>query len=262
MQHAETLIIERRFNGPPTSSNGGWAAGALAKHLSADSISVSLRAPPPLEVPLELRRQADGSVSLMWDQVLIAQAQAAEFELTVPAPPNLDEARAAGERELSLGLGRPSWPYSHCFGCGAFRQDGMRITPGPIGSIGPIGPIGPTGVVAAAWTPDASLIDPASTNVDEIRIEAIWAALDCPAGIAWSFALPQNQPMVTARIIARIDARPKRGQTYIVMGWPIERDGRKLHAGSALVASNGQILAKTLQLWLLPKPGQEGPGAP
>ena len=248
MPVAEHLIIERRYNGPPTTSNGGWAAGLLARQINARSVSVSLRAPPPLDLPLTLARHDDGSISLQHAGTLLAQAQAEEFELEVPPHPSLDDARIAGERELSLGLGRPSWPYSYCFGCGALRQDGMRITPGPVGS---------HGVVAAVWTPDKSLAerDPAGSN--EVRTEAIWAALDCPAGIAWSFALPENQPMVTARITGRVDERPRSGNSYIVMGWPIEREGRKLHAGSALIASDGRILAKTLQLWLLPKPAEK-----
>lgn len=248
MPEPDHLIIERRYNGPPSSSNGGWAAGMLAKQLNAPSTSVSLRAPPPLDVPLAVVRHDDGSVSLLHGSTLLAQAQAAEFELEVPAAPDLATAQAAGARELSLGLGRPSWPYSHCFGCGAMRLDGMRITPGPAGA---------QGVVAAAWKPEATLVDynPASPN--DVRLEAVWAALDCPAGIAWSFALPEMQPMVTARIIACIDELPKVDETYIVMGWPIERDGRKLHAGSALVSRDGRVLAKTLQLWLLPKPALE-----
>lgn len=263
MQQPSTLTIHRRFNGPPNSANGGWAAGTLAKHLNATSISVSLRAPPPLDVPLSLHRPGDGSIALMNGDTLLAQAQAVEFDVKVPTPPNLAEAQAVGAKALALGQNRPSWPYARCFGCGALRHDGLRITPGPIGTTGTSGT---SGIVAAGWTPDPSLADgepreaaprgvyrDPDRSADRVRVEAVWTSLDCIAGIAWSLALPELQPMVTARIMARIDERPRIGESYIVMGWPIERDGRKLQAGSALIAADGRVLAKTLQLWLLPR---------
>ena len=58
------IIIDRRFNGPPNSANGGYACGLVGTALDAPSVRVSLRKPPPLEVPLLRRREDDGSVSL------------------------------------------------------------------------------------------------------------------------------------------------------------------------------------------------------
>jgi hypothetical protein len=54
----ETVIIERRYNGPETSGNGGWVAGSLARRFGAASVSVTLRAPVPLAVPLHARNAA------------------------------------------------------------------------------------------------------------------------------------------------------------------------------------------------------------
>lgn len=43
------------------------------------------------------------------------------------------------------------------------------------------------------------------------------------------------------------------GERYSVVGWPIVRDGRKLHAGTAIFDSSGAVRARSRQLWLMPK---------
>ena len=54
-----SLIVPTSFHGPPDSANGGWAAGALAALIGSGgalgrTVEVTLRLPPPLEVPLEV----------------------------------------------------------------------------------------------------------------------------------------------------------------------------------------------------------------
>ena len=44
------MIIERRFNGPPDSGNGGIACGLLASTVDFPVPEVTLRLPPPLGV--------------------------------------------------------------------------------------------------------------------------------------------------------------------------------------------------------------------
>ena len=48
---------------------------------------------------------------------------------------------------------------------------------------------------------------------------------------------------VLARLTARIAARPLAGEGYVVIGWPIEREGRKHHAGAAVLSGDGEPLA-------------------
>ncbi len=54
----QPLSVPHRFHGPPRSGNGGWTAGALAERLTVGdrgtAITVALRLPPPLDVPLEV----------------------------------------------------------------------------------------------------------------------------------------------------------------------------------------------------------------
>ena len=66
------VIIDRRFNGPPNSANGGYTCGLVGTAVDAPSVRVSLRKPPPLNVPLLRHREDDGSVSLLGGDDLIA----------------------------------------------------------------------------------------------------------------------------------------------------------------------------------------------
>ena len=47
-------LIPARFNGPPETAHGGYACAVAAQFLGW-SAEVSLRRPPPLERPLEVR---------------------------------------------------------------------------------------------------------------------------------------------------------------------------------------------------------------
>ncbi len=242
------LRIDRRFNGPPTSANGGWVSGLLAARLLAGTaadqgVSVSLRAPPPLDTDLQVLAQPDGSLVLSHEGTTLAQAQRDTLELDLPALPSLAASVDAGRRGHERALLRSSWPYAKCFGCGVARDDGMCITPSPLEGVGE------TGMVAAPWTPTMWLAD----DEGHVRTEAIWAALDCPAGIAWSYRLPDGSPMVTARMTLRILSPVRAGQPHAVLGWPIAQEGRKLHAGTALLDAQGQVLAVSRQLWLQPR---------
>lgn len=234
------LNIPARFNGPPTSANGGWVGGLLAERLGAASVEVSLRAPPPLDVALQLERRDDGGLRLHHAGQVLAEAIAAPLEMEVPRSPSLETAARAGALGRERAAQRTGNPYRRCFGCGIDRTDGLRLLPSPIDD---------TGLVATDWTPHADL----APTADRVPTPAVWAALDCPAGIAWTHRLPDAPPMVTVRMSARIDAPLHAGRRYVAMGWPIARDGRKLHAGTALIDEDGTVCARSLQLWLLPR---------
>jgi hypothetical protein len=235
------LSIPRRFNGPPASGNGGYVAGLLAERLGATAAAVSLRAPPPLDAPLEIRDAPDGGLSLHHAGTLLAEAVAAPLVLDVPPVPDPEEAATAGALGRLRARARTGNPYDRCYGCGIAREDGLRIVPFPVGD---------DGLVATDWIPDGTLAGPDGV----LPAPIVWAALDCPAGIAWSHRLPDAPPMMTARIAASLDAPILAGERHVVVGWPIARDGRKLHAGTAIVAAaDGRVLARSVQLWLLPR---------
>ncbi|MGB8649184.1 MAG: hypothetical protein WCD35_00845 [Mycobacteriales bacterium] len=210
------MRIERRFCGPPDSGNGGVTAGMLAAYVDAAVVEVTLRKPPPLETEL---RVADGA--LYDGDVLVAQALPGSVDLTPPAP--VDVARAAEAEKRFAGL--VAHPFPTCFVCSPTREDGLRITAGPVGD----------GVVAATWTP-----------VDEDPV-MVWAALDCPGG--WSCDLP-GRPMVLGRMACRTDALPAPGERQVVMGWHLGSEGRKVRTGSALYDASGRVLAVAAATWI------------
>ena len=47
-----SVVIEKRFCGPPNSGNAGYVCGMLARHITG-AAEVTLRAPPPLETELD-----------------------------------------------------------------------------------------------------------------------------------------------------------------------------------------------------------------
>lgn len=242
------LIFASRFNGPPTSGNGGYVAGRLAVELqarrgAAEAVEVTLRAALPLDRPLEVQDRPDGGLSLFDGDQLLAEAIATPLAPEVPRPPSLDEARAAGVVGRLRLASRIGNAYQHCFGCGLAREehDGLRIAPSPAGE---------ADQVASDWTPHATLADADG----RIPAEIVWTALDCPAGFAWGFKTGDgNASLLTGRITLALPGEVRAGQPYIVTGWPLERDGRKLHAGTALHDADGRLLAWSRQLWFGPK---------
>jgi len=49
---------------------------------------------------------------------------------------------------------------------------------------------------------------------------------------------------------ARLGARPRIGTEYRLVAWLLGRDGRKLTAGSALLGSDGEVVAAARALWV------------
>jgi hypothetical protein len=227
----EQITIGGRFNGPRGSANGGYTCGLLAE-LVGGQAEVTLRAPPPLDRPLDVER--DGDVVRVLDGVdLVAEAVSATVELEVPQPPTFDEAEAAAARYP--GLDEHAFPT--CFVCGPDREpgDGLRIFAGPLGD----------GRFASPWVPA------------EVEAKIVWAALDCPGAIAVGF--PDRGETLLGRFAARVDALPEVGERCVVVAWPLGEDGRKLYAGTALYGETGLPLARARATWIAPLSTQELP---
>lgn len=199
------------------------------------SREVTLRAPPPLDHPMTLRTLEDGSVVLEDDGQPLAAARKAELALEVPSLPTTEKVDEATTHYTGL----EDHALPECFVCGTAREapDGLRIFPGKLADDAP---------AVAPWTPDESVCD----EDGRVREQVVWAALDCPGyfGIAGTgeFAL-------LGRMTGRVDHRPRAGERCTAMGWAIERDGRKLHAGSALFDSEGRLCGLSRQVWITPK---------
>ncbi len=231
---SEQVTIERRFNGPPESGNGGYVCGVVAG-LVGGTTEVTLRRPPPLDRPLQVARLADGGVALRDGETVIAEGAPASLEIDPPAPVSFNEAEEASQS--FLGFRQHIFPT--CLVCGTRRTegDGLRIFPGSIPG---------RDIVAAPWTPDASLAGGGST----VRPEFVWAALDCPSGWAVFGDPSQGRPAVLGRLAAKLIAPVRPGERCVVIGWPLGEDGRKLYSGTALFSHDGELRAVARATWV------------
>ena len=91
--NTEYLEIPERFCGPPNSGNGGYVCGLLAKQL-AGTVSVRLKAPPPLKTKLR-RDWTSDSARLFYESTVIGEAKSSELELEPPDSPALTQTEQA-----------------------------------------------------------------------------------------------------------------------------------------------------------------------
>lgn len=198
-------------------------------------MEVEIRAPVPVDRPLQVEHVGE-RVRLLDGDRQLAVASPSEISLDVPPPVSLEEASDASAR-FPYALDGHAFP--RCFGCGPERAegDGLRIFAGPVA--------GREDVYAAPWTPDDSLADGAGL----VRSEIVWASLDCSGGCRVSNA-HSTPPVVLARLAARLDRPVCAERPYVVMAWPLDRDGRKRHAGTALLTAEGELCACARALWI------------
>jgi hypothetical protein len=234
-----TLTVPYRFRGPADSANGGYVCGRIAGYLIGP-VTVTLRRPPPLAAPMTVEADGEGSVHVSHDGALVAEAASAQDgpPLRVPGIVSTAEAHAAEGRARYFQ--EPVFP--DCFVCGIRRGpgEGLRIFPGPVPG---------RSLWAAPWTPDASVAGGGRCVPPEI----VWAALDCPGGIAAveSTDIGRDTAILLGRMTTRVAVLPSVGDEYQVIAWPIGRDGRKLTAGSALLGWGGEVLAVARTVWLV-----------
>ena len=263
------LVVPARFCGPPSSGNGGWSAGAIAAYAGDEgpdpstgtgrdharpwpTVTVSLLAPPPLEVPMSLVPGDDDGLVATYDAKPVLAARCTADEIADVPPVSPEEARAA---EASYA-GLTGHPFPTCFSCGTGRAvgDGLRIFPGRV-SDAPAEDGQPARArVAATWIPDPSISEDFHAYADEQRRVALpvtWAALDCVGG--WAGDL-EERLMVLARMSARVDSLPVSGEEHVVVGTGRGRQGRKTWTSSTLYDADGRVVASAEHLWIAVDP--------
>ena len=225
-----SIVIESQFRGPKNSSNGGYACGRIAEFIAGPA-RVRLHIPPPLDVRFEVHDTNDG-VRVMYDDVTVAEAWATEVDLEVPGPPSWDEAESA-----SKGFaGFKSHRYRTCFVCGVDREpgDGMRVFAGPVAG---------RDLVACTWTPNALL----SADGRRVRPFFVWSVLDCPGG--FSFPHPENGTILLGELAVQLREPVTVGEPHVVIGWELDREGRKHHTGTALFSESGACRGVGRAIW-------------
>jgi hypothetical protein len=230
-----TISVPGRFNGPLTSGHGGYCSGVIADFVEGPA-EVTLRSPVPLDTPLGVIRQDDGSVRVLDGETLVAEARASpDLAPEVPSPVGMQEAREAATRYR----GAPDGLFGHCFVCGRGREDAFGVFAGAVEG---------RQVVASPWTPP----DWTADSGGRVLPEFVWAVLDCPT----YFAVYTNGELPMSflgRLSARIDAPVVAGEEHVVIAWPIEADGRKRHAGAAVLSADGTPLAVARALMIEPR---------
>jgi hypothetical protein len=231
------MSVPRRFNGPRDSGHGGYCSAVMADLVEGPA-EVTLRSPIPLDAALEVTRGDDGSARLLHGETLVAEAvPVPELDVDVPDAVGPEEAREAKERYRGSTEGL----FSSCFVCGPAREDALGVFAGVVEG---------REVVASPWTPPEWTADEAG----RVRPEFVWAVMDCPTYFAvyGDGELPMS---FLGRMAARIDAPVAAGEEHVVMAWPISADGRKQHAGAAVVSASGEVLAVAQVLMIEPREG-------
>ncbi len=142
----ETVVIDRRFRGPPNSGNGGYVCGLIAKHIQGGA-EVPLRAPPPLDRPLKLVENADSAVELRENDRLLGIGRKASVDVTNVPIITLPEAEEAASK---IPYDESTHKLPTCFVCGPSRAypHGLHILAGPSSRRN-----GESVVFASPWTP-------------------------------------------------------------------------------------------------------------
>lgn len=219
------VVIPGRYNGPPTSGNGGWVSGLVASLHPGDAgrpRGLGAAAPPP-PLDRELTLDVGETTTLRDGDDVVATATAAPTpDGPLPDPVTLERAHAAEAHALTAD----EHPFPTCYGCGPAHPTGLRMRSGRVEG---------TSTYAATWTPR-----------DDSPPE-VWAALDCPGGKAAGFP---TTLMVLGTMTAQVFTPPALGEEHIVLSWSRGDDGRKRHAGSALFTADGRLLARADQTWI------------
>jgi|TARA_B110000967_G_scaffold208372_2_gene260333 hypothetical protein len=229
----QTVTIKQRFCGPPTSGNGGYSCGILAKNINGPA-KVRLHSPPPLDTALMITEQND-SWHLRWQEQLIGTATSANLTMTPPTAPSLEQARQA--RDSYVGLEKHV--FASCFVCGRNREehDGLRLFTGAIDG---------TELVASDWQPEPDFLDESG----HVKAEFVWSALDCPSFWALRIPLETGKVCLLGEMTASIDYPVPGNQPLIVYAWKRAIEGRKHFCAAALANTGGKVLARAEHLWI------------
>lgn len=239
-----SIIIDKRFCGPPNSGNGGYVCGRLARHIGGGA-EVTLRAPPPLDRMLDVAATDAGMFELRDGATVVATGRSASVELARLEKASFDDAHAA---ELATPIRPHEHPLPTCFVCGPARAagDGLRISAGPLARHCSKG----APVLAATWIPDASL----SADDGLVAPEFVWSALDCPTGYAVSYDEESGgfdaTPMLLGQMSVRIEMRPRPEERCVITAWQAGRDGRRRVAEAAAYGEAGTLLAVARATWI------------
>lgn len=214
---ATSLTIEHRYRGwraLPAGEHyghGGYFCGRVAQivpGLKALSILKSI----PLDRELTVRASSPLQVTVHAGDVEIANSvvRGAPIAVTLPGSVTIEEATEAAARFP----GFTRHPFPECFACGHLRAEsgGLSIFTGSVGE-----PVNGEPQLAGVWTPDSSCLG----TDGFVRLEIVWAALDCPGG--WAIPGKCSTVALQVDILERVPGN----RPLILRGWlqqPVDPD--------------------------------------
>lgn len=229
------MRIDGRFNGPPNSAHGGVACGVFAGAADSRQATVRLTAPPPLDTDFEVADGPGGWRVVNGPHGPVGRARRWEVPAELEPLPRVDDEHIAEGDAWWRENMFDSHAFPTCFGCGHERPsgDGLFLYPGVVAG---------SEYKADTWTP-------AEGQTDDWWV---WAAVDCPSGFG---TLPAGEPaelgpIVLGELSLVISKRPDVGVEYQVVARPAGQDGRKLASDVALVAPDGENIARGRSTWI------------
>ena len=232
---ATSLTFPADRCGPPGMANGGWVSGTVAGHLAGvggGPVEVTLRAPTPLDTPVDLR-VGEGEARLSLGDTVLVTARRSPGVVRAPAPVPWAEARVAASRFA----GHHDHPFPGCFVCGTERAagDGLRLFPGPVA--------GGSGDIACVFVPGDTIAGPHG----RLAPAAVWAALDCPT--AWVDMRPGGAALL-GRLRAEMRAPLVPGEEYLVVATSAGTEGRKSYGRAGIYGPDGRLVAASEAIWI------------
>ena len=205
----------------------------FASAVDSRQATVRLTAPPPLETEFHVSDDGAGWRVVAGSDGPIARVRRWEVPADLEPLPRVPAA--------SIEEGRGWWrenvfdghPFPTCFGCGHLRpdRDGLELHAGAVAG---------SDICADAWTP----------AVGETDDWWVWAAVDCPSGSAAGVVSSGLTPAVLGEMSLAITNDPMVGVEYQVVGRFAGREGRKLMSDVALVAPDGENIARGRAVWI------------
>lgn len=231
-----STVVDETHQGPPGCGNGGWVCGLVADRLDAlappspdlPAAQVRLSAPTPVGSPLTWEVDGEAgdegvTVRLLDGETVLATARRASSpSLEVPAPVDLETARAA-----AATVDLEGHPYPGCFVCGPHNDDGLHIYAGAV--------------------PDRPGVVAATVSLPDDDLPTISAALDCPGAFAVGFG---DDTLLLGTFVVEVHDEVPVGRELVVMGWDAGREGRKRHCGTALLDGD-QVVASAASTWIV-----------
>lgn len=236
---SRVVRVPAGLNGPATSANGGVAAGVMAALLDGP-VEVRLSNPPPIDTDMPVEEEDGWLVARDAGEQVLAVRPVDGPDLRVP---ELDTAA------VGPGAPFPDHPAATCVVCGPAHPRGLGVMPVPVD--------GTDGVLATWWTPPDWALD----DDGVVRDELLWGVLDCPGALAIMAAEDEPVFAALAGITGELVAPVHGDERVLVLGWPLEADGRKRGAATAVLGPDGDVRALTRQLCIaLPPAWAAGDG--